>query len=132
MTLAPAAVTPHDSMLAMPSPRPDTVRLDADVVTLTAALVDIESVSRDEARIADAVERYQKRTGNQVMAHVQGISASGGVYAMAGADHSCQATSAPSGDHAGSSAKSASAESRTGHRPPARTSTTATSRVSTT
>ena len=36
--------------------------------------------------IADAVERYQKRTGNQVMAHVQGLSASGGVYAMAGAD----------------------------------------------
>jgi protease-4 len=36
--------------------------------------------------IADAVERYQKRTGDQVMAHVQGMSASGGVYAMAGAD----------------------------------------------
>ncbi|MFP5370591.1 MAG: S49 family peptidase, partial [Actinomycetes bacterium] len=36
--------------------------------------------------IADAVERYQKRTGKQVMAHVQGISASGGMYAMAGAD----------------------------------------------
>jgi protease-4 len=36
--------------------------------------------------IADAVERYQERTGHQVMAHVQGLSASGGVYAMAGAD----------------------------------------------
>ncbi len=36
--------------------------------------------------IADAVERYQKRTGNQVMAYVQGMSASGGMYAMAGAD----------------------------------------------
>lgn len=36
--------------------------------------------------IADAVERYQERTGNQVLAHVQGMSASGGVYAMAGAD----------------------------------------------
>ncbi len=36
--------------------------------------------------IADAVERYQKRTGHQVMAHVQGMSASGGMYAMAGAD----------------------------------------------
>ena len=36
--------------------------------------------------IADAVARYQERTGNQVMAHVQGISASGGMYAMAGAD----------------------------------------------
>lgn len=30
--------------------------LSSDVVTLTAALVDIESVSKDEARIADAVE----------------------------------------------------------------------------
>lgn len=36
--------------------------------------------------IADAVQRYQERTGNQVLAHVQGLSASGGVYAMAGAD----------------------------------------------
>jgi protease IV len=36
--------------------------------------------------IADAVQRYQERTGHQVMAHVQGLSASGGVYAMAGAD----------------------------------------------
>ncbi|TKJ26440.1 hypothetical protein A6V29_03595 [Blastococcus sp. CCUG 61487] len=36
--------------------------------------------------IADAVERYRERTGHRVMAHVQGMSASGGVYAMAGAD----------------------------------------------
>lgn len=36
--------------------------------------------------IADAVTRYQERTGHRVMAHVQGMSASGGVYAMAGAD----------------------------------------------
>jgi protease IV len=36
--------------------------------------------------IADAVQRYQERTGHQVLAHVQGMSASGGVYAMAGAD----------------------------------------------
>lgn len=36
--------------------------------------------------IADAVERYRERTGNQVVAFVQGISASGGMYAMAGAD----------------------------------------------
>lgn len=36
--------------------------------------------------IADAVERYQERTGNQVMAYVRGISASGGMFAMAGAD----------------------------------------------
>ena len=41
-------------MPAMPAPSLD---LTADVVTLTAALVDIESVSRDEAVIADAVEQ---------------------------------------------------------------------------
>lgn len=36
--------------------------------------------------IADAVERYRERTGNPVTAFVQGLSASGGMYAMAGAD----------------------------------------------
>ncbi len=36
--------------------------------------------------IADAVERYQSRTGKKVVAYVQGLSASGGMYAMAGAD----------------------------------------------
>ncbi|MFP5345715.1 MAG: S49 family peptidase [Actinomycetes bacterium] len=36
--------------------------------------------------IADAVERYQKRTGHTVMAYVKGMAASGGMYAMAGAD----------------------------------------------
>lgn len=36
--------------------------------------------------IADAVERYQKRTGKPAVAYVQGMSASGGMYAMAGAD----------------------------------------------
>ncbi len=36
--------------------------------------------------IADAVERYKKRTGKKVVAFVQGMSASGGMYAMAGAD----------------------------------------------
>lgn len=36
--------------------------------------------------IADAVARYQQRTGKTVTAHVQGLSASGGMYAMAGAD----------------------------------------------
>ncbi len=36
--------------------------------------------------IADAIARYQERTGKKVVAHVQGISASGGMYAMAGAD----------------------------------------------
>ena len=36
--------------------------------------------------IADAVDRYRVRTGNQVFAHVQGLSASGGMYTMANAD----------------------------------------------
>lgn len=36
--------------------------------------------------IADAVTRYQQRTGHKVVAFVQGMSASGGMYAMAGAD----------------------------------------------
>ena len=36
--------------------------------------------------IGDAVERYQERTGHPVVAYVRGISASGGMFAMAGAD----------------------------------------------
>jgi protease-4 len=36
--------------------------------------------------IADAVARYQERTGNPVVAFVRGLSASGGMYAMSGAD----------------------------------------------
>jgi protease IV len=36
--------------------------------------------------IADAVDRYKARTKKKVFAHVQGMSASGGMYAMAGAD----------------------------------------------
>lgn len=36
--------------------------------------------------IADAITRYQERTGKKVFAHVQGMSASGGMYAMAGAN----------------------------------------------
>ena len=36
--------------------------------------------------IADAITRYQQRTRKKVVAHVQGMSASGGMYAMAGAD----------------------------------------------
>lgn len=36
--------------------------------------------------IADAVKRYRDRTGKKVFAFVSGLSASGGVYSMAGAD----------------------------------------------
>ncbi|MFC5055050.1 succinyl-diaminopimelate desuccinylase [Saccharothrix xinjiangensis] len=54
----------------------DTLDLAADPVELTAALVDIPSVSRDEARIADVVERSLReqtalevvRLGNAVLA----------------------------------------------------------------
>lgn len=37
--------------------------------------------------IADAVSAYQEKTGRPVVAFVRGLSASGGMYAMAGADH---------------------------------------------
>ena len=36
--------------------------------------------------IADAMARYKTRTGHPAFAYVQGMSASGGMYAMAGAD----------------------------------------------
>ena len=36
--------------------------------------------------ISDAVDRYRERTGKKVFAFVEGMSASGGMYAMAGAD----------------------------------------------
>lgn len=36
--------------------------------------------------MADAIARYQQRTQKKVVAHVQGMSASGGMYTMAGAD----------------------------------------------
>jgi len=36
--------------------------------------------------IADGVEDYQKRTGRKVVAYVSSLAASGGMYAMAGAD----------------------------------------------
>ncbi len=36
--------------------------------------------------ISDGIERYQERTGHQVLVHVEGMSASGGVYSTAPAD----------------------------------------------
>jgi succinyl-diaminopimelate desuccinylase len=50
-------------MAAMPSAATPTLDPTADVVALTAALVDIESVSRDEAAIADAVESALRPIG---------------------------------------------------------------------
>ncbi|MFQ6392047.1 succinyl-diaminopimelate desuccinylase [Nocardia sp. KC 131] len=48
-----------------------TLDLRADPIQLTAALVDIESVSRDEARLADIVERAlrEQTTGFEVLRH---------------------------------------------------------------
>ncbi|MFV0451580.1 MAG: S49 family peptidase [Propioniciclava sp.] len=43
------------------------------------------SISGSRA-IADAIDRYRERTGHQVYAYVESMSASGGMYAMAGAD----------------------------------------------
>ncbi|MFV0405622.1 MAG: S49 family peptidase [Propioniciclava sp.] len=43
------------------------------------------SISGSRA-MADAMDRYRDRTGHQVYAYVQGMSASGGMYTMAGAD----------------------------------------------
>ena len=65
MAAMPTAATPLD--------------LSADVVTLTATLVDIESVSRNEAAIADAVEAAVRpvpsldvvRDGNVVVARTR-------------------------------------------------------------
>lgn len=36
--------------------------------------------------IADAIDRYKQRTGKKALVYVEGLSASGGMYAMAGAD----------------------------------------------
>ncbi len=60
-------------------PPAPTLRADADVVALTAALVDVPSVSGDEGPLADAVEALLRgaghlrvtRTGNTVAARTQ-------------------------------------------------------------
>ena len=60
----------------MPSPTEATLDLSTDVVTLTAAVCDIESVSQDEAALADAIEAalrplehlHVERDGNTVVA----------------------------------------------------------------
>lgn len=61
--------------------------LDADDADGVVLLVDTPggTITGSKA-VADAVIRYQDRTGNKVIAHVQGMSASGGVYATAPAD----------------------------------------------
>ena len=55
-TAADAVGTGTTDAAARPPHARDHLDLRADPVELTAALIDIPSVSRDEARIADAVE----------------------------------------------------------------------------
>lgn len=57
---------------------------DADAVVL---MLDTPggSVTGSKA-MADAMDRYRERTGRKVFAFVEGMSASGGMYTMAGAD----------------------------------------------
>lgn len=57
---------------------------DADAVVL---LMNTPGGAMPGSRaMAEAIERYQTRTGKKLFAFVQGISASGGMYTMAGAD----------------------------------------------
>lgn len=61
--------------------------LDADDAGGLVLLMNTPGGSINGSRaIADAVERYQERTGKRTVAYVQGMSASGGMYTMAGAD----------------------------------------------
>ncbi|GAB3822551.1 hypothetical protein GCM10028820_33420 [Tessaracoccus terricola] len=61
--------------------------LEADDAAGVVLLVNTPGGSITGSRaISDAILRYQERTGQQVMVHVQGMSASGGVYSTAPAD----------------------------------------------
>ncbi|GAA2184258.1 S49 family peptidase [Brooklawnia cerclae] len=61
--------------------------LEADDYAGVVLLMDTPGGTIYGARaIADAVVRYQERTGNKVVAYVQSMAASGGMYAMAPAD----------------------------------------------
>jgi len=65
--------------MAIPLDDPTPLDLSADVVTLTAALCDIESVSRDEERVCDAIEQALAmlahltvtRVGNSLVARTE-------------------------------------------------------------
>lgn len=62
--------------------------LDADDYAGLVLLMDTPGGTIYGSRaIADSVLRYQERTGKKVVAYVQSMSASGGVYSMAPADH---------------------------------------------
>lgn len=62
--------------------------LEADDADGLLLLMDTPGGTIPGARaIAQAAERYRDRTGHPVIAYVTGMAASGGMYAMAGADH---------------------------------------------
>ena len=61
--------------------------LDADDAAGLLLLVNTPGGSINGSKaMADAIARYQQRTKKKVVVHVQGMSASGGMYTMAGAD----------------------------------------------
>lgn len=61
--------------------------LNADSAAGLVLLMDTPGGSINGSRaIADAVDRYEQRTGKKSFAFVQGMSASGGMYSMAGVD----------------------------------------------
>lgn len=62
--------------------------LDADDYDGLVLLMDTPGGTITGSRaIHDAVARYKERTGRKVLAYVQSMSASGGMYSMAGADY---------------------------------------------
>ncbi len=62
-------------------------KLDGDEYQGLVLLMDTPGGSITGARaIADSVVRYQERTGHKVLAYVQSMSASGGMFSMAPAD----------------------------------------------
>ena len=61
--------------------------LDADDADAVVLLMNTPGGAIPGSRaMGEAVERYQSRTGKKLFAFVQGMSASGGMFAMAGAD----------------------------------------------
>ncbi len=67
----------------------ETLREAADDSSIDGIILELETPGGTifgSRAIADGVREYQERTGKPVLAFVAGISASGGMYSMAGAD----------------------------------------------
>ncbi|MCC7089134.1 MAG: S49 family peptidase [Dehalococcoidia bacterium] len=67
----------------------ETLREAADDSSIDGIILELETPGGTifgSQAIADGVREYQERTGKPVLAFVAGISASGGMYSMAGAD----------------------------------------------